>query len=444
MSDSMYYILALLVGVVVGGVGLWLYLMDNHAKLKERERVAESKVKSAMETTSARINELETRESELRKRREYLEQQILASQGTQTRKEIEFATREAEDHKRMSEFEKRIISYRELQDENVILKRDLQNIDVNLNKLQMDGELREEKQKELDERSTQLAKRYLNETVKSVVSSLGPSNFAACKQKLVDAVGRCRDVGFEVVPEEETRLLADLRREFEKEVRAAFLREEQSRIKAQIREEEKLKREIDRELKQLERERAAIQAALNQALAAAMGQHTAEVERLQARLTEAEEKSKRAISMAQQTKAGHVYVISNIGTFGLDVFKIGMTRRLEPNERVYELSSASVPFPFDVHMMISCDNAPALENALHRAFHKRRINKANPRKEFFRVGIADIVKMVEEHHGVVEYAAEPEALEYRQSLTMSEEDSLFIEGVYSAIEDENAVENNED
>lgn len=112
MSDSMYYILALLVGVVVGGVGLWLYLMDNHAKLKERERVAESKVKSAMKTTSARINELEIRESELRKRREYLEQQILASQGTQTRKEIEFATREAEDHKRMSEFEKRIISYR--------------------------------------------------------------------------------------------------------------------------------------------------------------------------------------------------------------------------------------------------------------------------------------------------------------------------------------------
>ena len=242
---------------------------------------------------------------------------------------------------------------------------------------------------------------------------------------------------------EEAKLLSDLRLEFQKEVRAAFQREEQARIKAQIREEEKLKREIEREMKQLDRERAAIQAALDQALAAAAGQHSAEVERLQARLTEAEEKSKRAISMAQQTKAGHVYVISNVGTFGLDVFKIGMTRRLEPMDRVSELGSASVPFPFDVHMMISCSNAPSLENALHRSLRKKRINKANPRKEFFKVDIATIIKIVEEHHGVVEYKVDPEALEYHQSMTMSEEDSSFIESVYEAVEDEETVDNGE-
>ena len=79
-----------------------------------------------------------------------------------------------------------------------------------------------------------------------------------------------------------------------------------------------------------------------------------------------------------------MYVLSNIGSFGEGVYKIGMTRRLEPQDRVRELGDASVPFPFDVHMMISCDDAPSLENALHRESHKQRVNKVNFRKEFFR------------------------------------------------------------
>src|SRR5262249_14343424 len=156
---------------------------------------------------------------------------------------------------------------------------------------------------------------------------------------------------------------------------------------AQIREEQLRQKEIDRELKQLEREREAIKVALEKALAEAAGQHSAEVEQLRARLKEAEERAQRAVSQAQLTRAGHVYVISNIGSFGDGVFKIGMTRRLEPLERVYELGSASVPLPFDVHMMISCDDAPSLENALHRAFFRSRINKSNPRKEFFKTDI---------------------------------------------------------
>lgn len=98
--------------------------------------------------------------------------------------------------------------------------------------------------------------------------------------------------------------------------------------------------------------------------------------------------------MAQQTKAGNVYVISNLGSFGDRVSKIGMTRRLEPMDRVKELGDASVPFPFDVHMMIACDDVPKLETALHREFHKRRINRVNLRKEFFRVGLEEIQKLV--------------------------------------------------
>ncbi len=336
-------------------------------------------------------------------------------------------------------FQNQVISYRELQDENTILKRDLQNIDVNLHKLQLDGEPRQHKQEELDQRATALARRYLDDTVKAIGSLLGPNNYAACKDRLLDVIKRCREIGFDVPAEEESQHLADLKMEFQKAVKAAFEREEQARIKAQIREEEKLQREIDRELKQLDRERAAIQAALEKALAEAEDKHSEEIERLRVRLAEAEEKSQRAMSRAQMTKAGHVYVISNIGSFGEGVYKIGMTRRLEPAERVRELSSASVPFPYDVHMMISCDDAPSLENSLHRALHKRRLNKTNPRKEFFKADIESICKIVREHHGEVQYVADPEAMEYRQSLTISEEDSEFIESVYDGLSDGTVV-----
>jgi len=136
------------------------------------------------------------------------------------------------------------------------------------------------------------------------------------------------------------------------------------------------------------------------------------------------------------TKAGYIYVISNIGSFGENTFKIGMTRRLEPTDRVRELGDASVPFPFDVHMMISCDDAPSLENSLHRLLHKHRLNKIKPRKEFYKTDIETIRKIVLEHHGEVEYVADPEALEYHQSLTMTDEDAEYIEKVYQEAEDE--------
>ena len=102
------------------------------------------------------------------------------------------------------------------------------------------------------------------------------------------------------------------------------------------------------------------------------------------------EERKRTISQAELTKTGHVYIISNVGSFGEDIFKIGMTRRLEPMDRVKELGDASVPFPFDVHAMISTTDAPSLENALHNHFQNRRINLENQRKEFFNVSIQEI------------------------------------------------------
>ncbi len=119
--------------------------------------------------------------------------------------------------------------------------------------------------------------------------------------------------------------------------------------------------------------------------------------------------------MAQQTKRGHVYIISNIGSFGENVFKIGMTRRLEPLDRVRELGDASVPFSFDVHAMIYSEDAPALERELHRQFTEYQVNQINPRKEFFKVPLAKVREAIEEEDVEVHWTMAAEAWEYRES-----------------------------
>ncbi|WP_394842231.1 DUF4041 domain-containing protein [Pendulispora brunnea] len=179
-------------------------------------------------------------------------------------------------------------------------------------------------------------------------------------------------------------------------------REEQRAIKEKIREEEKAQRDFERAQKEAQKEEEALHKAMERArleVARASSEQKAIYEQrlreLAEKLRAAEEKNQRALSMAQQTKVGHVYIISNEGSFGRDVFKIGMTRRLEPLDRVRELGDASVPFEFDVHAMIRCNDAPALENALHKGFVRHQVNKMNARKEFFRIGLADIRREVE-------------------------------------------------
>lgn len=120
-------------------------------------------------------------------------------------------------------------------------------------------------------------------------------------------------------------------------------------------------------------------------------------------------------------KAGYVYVISNVGAFGNDVYKIGMTRRLEPLDRIDELSSASVPFKFDVHAMIFSDDAPHLEMLLHNAFDKNKVNLMNPRKEFFKVPLAEIEKVVHDQYDpLVAFKEVPDAEQFRESEKLRE------------------------
>ena len=122
--------------------------------------------------------------------------------------------------------------------------------------------------------------------------------------------------------------------------------------------------------------------------------------------------------MAEQTRMGHVYVISNIGSFGEDVVKIGLTRRLEPLDRIRELGDASVPFSFDVHAMIFHEDAPALERSLHKHFLTAQVNKVNPRKEFFRVPLHVIHAELDALGITAKWTLTAEAREYRETLAI--------------------------
>lgn len=199
--------------------------------------------------------------------------------------------------------------------------------------------------------------------------------------------------------------------------------EEQRAIREQMREEAKMLKEIEKAQKEAEIKEKTQLKALEEAkkqLANKHGEELNELEKqialLEERLKEAQENKERALSQAQLTKQGHVYIISNIGSFGENIYKIGMTRRLEPMDRVKELGDASVPFSFDVHAMIHSKDAPKLEKELHKIFEDHRVNKINNRKEFFKVSLNAIEEAVKNHHGEFKLTKLAEAREYRQSL----------------------------
>ncbi|MBK7350191.1 MAG: DUF4041 domain-containing protein [Gemmatimonadetes bacterium] len=204
-------------------------------------------------------------------------------------------------------------------------------------------------------------------------------------------------------------------------------REEQRRIKEQLREEEKARKEYERAMREAARDEELVKKAMEKAqaqLARASedqrAKYEAQLTELAARLKEAEEKNKRALSMAQQTKQGHVYIISNIGSFGEHVYKIGLTRRLEPLDRIRELGDSSVPYEFDVHALIFAEDAPALEHQLHRHFIMNQVNKVNYRKEFFRVDLTHIRQEIEGLGLTTKWTMAAAAQEYRESLKIEE------------------------
>jgi hypothetical protein len=195
-------------------------------------------------------------------------------------------------------------------------------------------------------------------------------------------------------------------------------KEEQAEIRRQMREEAKFEQDMEKALKEEEKYQkllVKVKAEAEKAVGSQLELLQEKIVSLDEELTIAHEKSERAKSMAQQTKSGHVYIISNVGSFGDNVYKIGMTRRLEPLDRVKELGDASVPFVFDVHAMIYSDDAPALERTLHKTFDIKRLNLVNNRKEFFSVSLEDIEREVKKSLPSTEFIETTEARQYNES-----------------------------
>lgn len=271
-----------------------------------------------------------------------------------------------------------------------------------------------------------------NGKVDSILSKVKKDNYGTLEQKIKDSYQVVNNNGKAfrnaVITQEYLNARID---ELKWAVIAQELKweeqEEQRRIKEQIREEEKARRDFEKAIREAQKEEETLKTLIEKAqkeVAQASEEQKSKYEErlreLEGKLKIAEDKNQRAISMAQQTKSGNVYVISNIGSFGENVYKIGMTRRLEPLDRIKELGDASVPFEFDVHSMIYSENAPELERELHKKFLRLQMNKVNPRKEFFKVKLADIKAEVDSLKINAKWTMVAEARHYRESLAIEE------------------------
>ena len=260
----------------------------------------------------------------------------------------------------------------------------------------------------------------------TIIAKVKNDNFGKLKQELIDSFTLVNFNGV-AFGTEITKLLIDLY--LDKLKWGSILQkikkdqqEEQRLIRERMREEERVRKDAERIQKEVLKEEEAVQNALaiayenmSKASEAEREKYEQQINLLNERIIAAEEKRQRAMSMAQQTKMGFVYIISNVGSFGEDIFKIGLTRRLDPQDRIDELGDSSVPFTFDVHALIKSDDAPTLEHKLHKHFILNQVNKVNHRKEFFKIPLSKIREELENFGYEVTWTMTAEAMQYKES-----------------------------
>ena len=230
------------------------------------------------------------------------------------------------------------------------------------------------------------------------------------------------------IGEVEALFMDAIKIEYEYFIQKERIREEQKALRDQIRQEAAEQKQLEEERRRVEREEskymAEIQNVQEQMVAFSNDQEKVKqleerIAKIQAQLNEVEKKKDDIVNL-QHGKAGYIYVISNLGSFGENIFKIGMTRRLDPQERIDELGDASVPFRFDVHSFIFSNSAPDLEASLHKKLHDKRVNKVNLKKEFFQTTIDDLEEMVYSLEPSAEFNRTMLAEQYYQSMAVNE------------------------
>ena len=266
-------------------------------------------------------------------------------------------------------------------------------------------------------RQTRLTMRAFNNECEAAIANTRWNNVVAMEKRILNAAKQIDNSNTSmnlVIHEDYVALKLDelhLTHEFRE--RLKIEKDERAERARAEREEKKLLADAEAAEREEEKFAELLSRAKEQA-----GVDGGRIAELEAKLAAAQAESKRARAMAQMTRSGYVYIISNIGSFGDDVVKIGLTRRLDPDDRVRELGDASVPFAFDTHAMIYSDDAPALEAALHKEFSDRRINASNLRKEFFRVTLDDIEGAVRTLAPDASFFKDREAQEWHETLAL--------------------------
>jgi hypothetical protein len=279
--------------------------------------------------------------------------------------------------------------------------------------------------------SVKLILRSFNNECDASIINVKFSNVDSIEKKIRKAYETLNNLGkrtnIAIVPDYLSLKLQELYLCYEYQVKKQEEKEDQKQIKEQMREEAKLLKEIEEMKLKIEKEEKHFSKALvniNNQLGQAQTENERnllekERESIMQKMSALEKDKLDVQNREQNTRAGYVYIISNIGAFGENVYKIGVTRRLAPEERVDELGNASVPFDFDIHAMIFSDDAPALETALHKAFEPKRLNMINRRREFFYASLDEIEKVIKTNFSKpVEFIKIADAAEYRKSIML--------------------------
>lgn len=272
--------------------------------------------------------------------------------------------------------------------------------------------------------------RAFNSDCEEVISKVKYNNFDMSVKKIrqsAEAIEKLgKTMGLIISHKYINSKIDELHIAFEYQLKKNEEKEAQKEARAEIREAAKLQKEIAEQRKKIEKEQSHYESAYNKILKQLENEPDnadllSKKEELEIQLTDIEKAIKDVDYREANQKAGYVYIISNIGAFGENIYKIGMTRRLDPQDRIDELGDASVPFNFDIHAMIFSDDAPALETALHHAFEDRKLNMVNQRREFFNVTLDEIKDVVKKHFDkTVEFIDMPDAEQYRISQKMKE------------------------
>ena len=287
--------------------------------------------------------------------------------------------------------------------------------------LQAKVEKRVEESSELVPTITVVGKRLLDESLHRISRELSASNLGDCRMRLKHVIEFCRDQGCKVSTRDEDEMMEQLERDHQAYLLEAKYKNERMLVEAKMQEEQRVIEQIERGIKQAEAERSTIASSLSSMLKDPDNSTDSRIEHLRAKLQEAEARMSEASSVLHDPTAGHVYVLSNIGAFGEGIFLIGFTRMADPLQHIEELSKTSVPFPYDIHMLVPSENAEVLAKKLYLDLHESRLNRFNHSKSFFKTTIKTIWQLIVAHHGNIDFVEEPPAREFKESLEMSEE-----------------------